>query len=200
MKKLTIQDMRELAEKREGKCLSDHYNGSQSKLLWECVKGHTWESTSNHIQQDRWCPVCANRNKARTIQEMRAIAKANGGRCLSKVYTDSHTKLQWECEKGHRWVTTFDIIRKGHWCSVCAGNKKRTIEQLQELAEKRGGKCLSTEYKRQNMKLLWECIEGHRWRALAKSVKEGYWCRECYLENRFGYRKKGYIPYNKHFE
>jgi hypothetical protein len=200
VRKLTIKDMRELAEKKGGKCLSGIYIGSQSKLSWECEKGHTWESRPNCIGQGRWCPTCANRKRARTIEQMQEIAKSRGGKCLSMIFIDSHTKLLWECTKGHTWETTFDIIRKGHWCSVCAGNKKQTIEQLQKLAETRGGKLLSSEYKRQDIKLLWECIEGHRWRALAKSVKEGYWCRQCYLGNRFGYSKKGYTIYKKHFE
>lgn len=37
----------------------------------------------------------------------------------------------------------------------------RKIEDMQKLAEKRGGKCLSTEYA--YTKLEWECDEGHTW-------------------------------------
>jgi hypothetical protein len=183
-KKWTIKQMQELAEKRGGKCLSEVYINNHTRLLWECGNGHKWQTPPINVIQGRWCPSCASRKRAKTIEQMRAFAKSKGGKCLSTSYVDSRTKLLWECAKGHTWETSFDNIRNGHWCSVCAENKKQTIEQMQELAEKRGGKCLSTAYERKNTKLLWECSKGHRWRALSDSIKRGTWCWQCYLDKR----------------
>ncbi len=61
MKKLTIEEMRSIAEERGGKCLSNFYVNSQTKLLWECLKGHQWEATPNGIKSGTWCPYCACR-------------------------------------------------------------------------------------------------------------------------------------------
>ncbi|MGH9337405.1 MAG: hypothetical protein ACRD21_26955, partial [Vicinamibacteria bacterium] len=58
---------------------------------------------------------------------------------------------------------------------------------MQALAKKKGGLCLSEKYKNAHTPLLWQCAQGHRWRARPTSVKgrrfgKGTWCRECYLQ------------------
>lgn len=57
--------------------------------------------------------------------------------------------------------------------------KKLTIVGMKSLAEKRGGKCLSTEYVNNNLKLKWQCDKGHVWKAKPIHIKRGHWCREC---------------------
>ena len=61
-----------------------------------------------------------------------------------------------------------------------------TIEEMQNIALKKGGKCLSKNYLNRKTKLTWECKEGHVWEATPASVKSGSWCPKC---SRF---KKGY--------
>ena len=55
---LSIDEMRDIALERGGKCLSDKYINSRKKLIWECVEGHTWEATPNNVKRGTWCPVC----------------------------------------------------------------------------------------------------------------------------------------------
>lgn len=38
-----------------------------------------------------------------TLEEMRALAAARGGRCLSTEYVNTSTHLLWECANGHQW-------------------------------------------------------------------------------------------------
>ena len=57
--------------------------------------------------------------------------------------------------------------------------KKLTIEEMQKIAEERGGKCLSSTYVISHRKLLWECAEGHQWEAIPNSIKIGSWCPHC---------------------
>ena len=45
---------------------------------------------------------------------------------------------------------------------------KSTLKEIQDIAEKKGGKCLSPEYFGNLTPLLWECKEGHRWEANPK--------------------------------
>ena len=56
--KLTIEEMQGIASRRGGKCLSNKYKNNQSKLLWECSKGHQWEAIPTNIQKGKWCPTC----------------------------------------------------------------------------------------------------------------------------------------------
>ena len=103
---LDIQKIKKHALKKGGKCLSDHFENAKTKLLWQCEKGHQWESTiQSVVGSGSWCPVCA-KNIRLTIEEMQAIAKERGGKCLSTEYINTNTKLLWECVHGHQWEST----------------------------------------------------------------------------------------------
>ena len=57
---------------------------------------------------------------------------------------------------------------------------KLTIEQMQVLAEARGGSCLSTVYVNGSTKLRWRCAEGHEWDAMPGNLRNrGSWCPKC---------------------
>ena len=66
-----------------------------------------------------------------------------------------------------------------------AGRNKRmasedyTIDDMRELAESRGGQCLSTEFSGIGSKLKWKCGFGHDWEATPVCIKAGHWCPEC---------------------
>ena len=139
--------MKALADKRGGKCLSDTYVNNRTKLLWECAEGHQWEATPATVTRCSWCPICARFRSGATqrlgIDEMREIAQNRGGKCLSDKYINNKTKLLWQCKEGHRWLAAPSKIKLGQWCPTCAGRPILTIKDMKELADKRGGKCLS---------------------------------------------------------
>ena len=121
--------------------------------------------------------------KKLTIQSMQQLAESHGGRCLSDVHINAHSKLVWQCAKGHRWEATPSRIKQGHWCAKCHGNLRLTLEEMKEVAASRGGLCLSDEYVNSSTHLIWQCKEGHQWKAVPNSVKRGSWCPACYLES-----------------
>jgi hypothetical protein len=57
--------------------------------------------------------------------------------------------------------------------------KKLTLEDCQETARTKGGKCLSKEYKNTKEKILWQCVAGHKWNARFDDVRQGKWCPFC---------------------
>ena len=172
-KKYDIQMMQQLAAERGGWCLSQDYFTLQIPLEWKCDKGHTWWAAPSNIQRGTWCPEC----QKLTLEEMQQLAAARGGKCLSSEYINSSTKLEWECEKGHTWLATSNTIKAGKWCMEC---QKLTIEEMQQLAADRGGKCLSSEYVNVNTPLEWECEKGHIWWTKPDPIKYGgTWCPEC---------------------
>jgi len=113
------------------------------------------------------------------IKEMQKIARRKGGKCISQIYLNNKTNLQWECAQGHRWEATPNSVKRGTWCGKCAGKTKLNIQEMQKLATEHGGNCLSNTYVNKDSKLLWECAEGHKWKATPGSVKRGSWCRRC---------------------
>ncbi len=127
MKKVTIEEIQEIAMERDGKCLSDTYVNYKMKLLWECKEGHQWKAPPNNVKRGRWCPHCAGVAKG-TIEEMRRIAKKHGGICLSDTYVNSKTKLLWECAEGHQWEATPNNVKRGTWCRLCRSSKARNTK------------------------------------------------------------------------
>jgi hypothetical protein len=60
-----------------------------------------------------------------------------------------------------------------------AGPRARpTIEDLQQHAAKRGGRCLASEYVDCKAKMRWRCANGHEWLSHWNSVQY-HWCPKC---------------------
>ncbi len=59
--RLTIEEMQKIAENREGKCLSEEYINTLTKLKWQCKEEHIWEARANDIKRGSWCPICARK-------------------------------------------------------------------------------------------------------------------------------------------
>jgi thiol-disulfide isomerase/thioredoxin len=185
--KLSLDAMRELAKSKGGKCLSTKYKNAAHKLLWECRYGHQWEALPGPMRcHGTWCPYCAGKAKL-DLRIMQELAKSRGGKCLSTEYVDNGTKLKWECELGHQWEATSASVKCNEsWCPACGGRQKLSLEDMKILANNKKGRCLSTEYKNIDTKLIWQCEFGHQWEANARDVKSGRWCPHCHSSKRKG--------------
>ncbi len=63
-KRASIEEMKEIAINRNGKCLTDTYKNAHIKLLWKCNVCETkWEATTNSIKSGSWCPTCGKKRK-----------------------------------------------------------------------------------------------------------------------------------------
>ena len=188
VRRLTLEQMNEIAKSRGGRCISDRYRNSAIKLEWRCSKGHEWSATPLQVNKGHWCPFCA-RVAPLTLLVLQQIAARKGGYCLSLVYVNSSQPVRWKCAVGHEWLARAHSIRAGYWCPVCAHNQRLKLEEMRQIAKKRGGRCLSSSYRNASTPLLWVCRHGHYWKACAANVKggprrKGSWCRECYNGRR----------------
>lgn len=185
-KELSIQKMLAVANSKNGECLSTEYLNNTTPLLWRCEKGHEWEASPNKIKSGSWCHHCAGNMKS-TIEEIIQLVQQRGGKCFSNSYKNNYTKIDIECEQGHRFISAAKSIKKGNWCPQCAinerANKRRlSIEDMQVLAKRKQGKCLSTSYTDSNTKLLWECLNHHQFYSKPGNVNSGKWCPKCAIE------------------
>jgi hypothetical protein len=57
--------------------------------------------------------------------------------------------------------------------------RKLTLEEIQADAARRGGRCVTESYVDSLTLMEWECAQGHRWRAVAHSIRQGHWCKKC---------------------
>ena len=177
--RLNLEIMHAAAAKQGGKCLSTEYKNAQTKLKWQCVKGHVWLSTYGNVSSGKWCLECVGRKKY-TIEDMYHLTARYGGRCLSTQYKNSQSKLEWLCKLGHSWKTSAANVISGTWCPTCAGNKRLSIEQVIRMVEDKGGRLLSKEYINLNSIIKIECAKGHTWTTSVNSIKHSHnWCPEC---------------------
>ena len=189
----SIAELRAIAQSRGGDCLSEEYLGVHVPLKWVCSNAHVWEAEPNRVvNAGHWCLICAGKAPY-SIEDMRVLANARGGECLSTEYHGANTRLRWRCSLGHEWQATPSSIKNlGTWCPTCglstvAGKvRKYTLGDMQELAAKRGGSCLSERFVSVNSKLHWRCSEGHEWAANPAGIMRGRWCPTCasYMSER----------------
>ena len=120
-KYITIEDCKKIAIKHNGRCLSNKYINSYTKMKWECKFKHTWSAILNNIKQGKWCPKCCHTKKLDGLKIAQEIAKQHGGKCLSKKYINILGKLYWECAIKHRWYARLsDARHKNSWCPECS--------------------------------------------------------------------------------
>ena len=53
-----LAQAREIANLREGECLSAEYKTSNAPMLWCCVNKHEWQAALSDIKKGGWCPQC----------------------------------------------------------------------------------------------------------------------------------------------
>jgi hypothetical protein len=184
-KTFTIQDAHNLAESTGIKFLSSVFENTSTKHLWGCTQGHEWIARYNHILQGRGCPHCANLKKTHTIQDAHNLAESRGLKFLSSVFKNAITKHLWACGQEHEWMVTYAEIKQGNGCPHCANLKKtHTIQDAYNIAEIRGFKFLSSEFKNTRTKHLWGCTQGHEWIARYNDILRGTGCPICCDKNR----------------
>jgi len=190
MNQLQIQQLeilKNIAISKNGKCLSNTYINNKTKIDFICSKGHKWSTMPyNIININTWCPICAGKNHNANFIKIKKIAESKGGKCLSTEYITVKDKLEFQCKYGHIWKTQMANIQQGSWCPYCS--KKYLIndrlEELQQIAESKGGKCLSTAYINNKTKMDFICLEGHKWSTMPIVIKRGQWCPICAISER----------------
>ena len=125
-KKKTIKDVIIFINKKHSKAkvISNIYVNSISKLDLICENGHNFKISYNNIKIGQWCSECSGKKK-KTIKDVIILIKKNHpeAKLLSKEYKNNNTKLNLICENGHPFMMSYDCIRNGYWCPICAGSK-----------------------------------------------------------------------------
>ncbi len=181
-----LRDLQLLAQSRGGDCLSQVYKGVVEKHEFICGKGHKWSASPSSIKSGSWCPVCkperiANSKRKHSLSTMVALAASKGGKFLSNEFKSVNEKYEWECKEKHKWYAAPVDVMKGRWCRICSTNRQRgSLEEMQLIARKRKGFCLSSAYEGSAKPLRWKCQFGHEWMARPGNVKNSSsWCPVC---------------------
>jgi hypothetical protein len=117
---LGIEQMREIAASRGGKCLSKTYVNCDTKLTWQCAEGHVWESSPTKIKHEgHWCPECGKNMPRLSLIAAKKAAREKGGKCLAERYKGRYKDMKWQCKEGHTFSMPAIHVLAGEWCPLC---------------------------------------------------------------------------------
>jgi len=122
-----------------------------------------------------------NMTKRKTEKDYRLLAEKRGFKWVDeKLPPNVLTKTLWQCEKKHKWLSTYVNIYSGHGCPYCSGKAKKTEEDYYKLAKSYGFKWIGNVLPKNNhTKTWWECEKGHRWEAKYNNICSGRGCPYC---------------------
>jgi len=175
---IRLREMQSIARRHGGRCLSSEYLHRHVHMEFKCREGHVWKALPQSILHGHWCRTCAYVPRD-GLKQIRAAARERGGRCLSDTYVADHPGMQFVCAKGHLFRVTAKNIRRGSWCRECPAAKRRTVADMQAIADRYGGKFVSRTYQGFDVCHTWSCTEGHRFSIRPRCVRQGQWCPVC---------------------
>lgn len=129
-KTLTIENMKRVAGKKGGDCLSETYMGEDVKHKWRCHRGHEWMADYSQIRRGRWCPECKLIKLRSPDGETKVSEQAvKNGLELLDEYTGISKKRKYRCSAGHE----FEACNPSGGCPICRAQS--IIDKKKELAE-----------------------------------------------------------------
>jgi hypothetical protein len=170
---------------------ADIWPNSNKKIWWQCGKGHEWRAVVAGRAAGSGCPYCYGRYATKTnnlaIKYPELLEEwdreKNKGLNPSEFTPHVGKKVWWLCRNEHSWqATIYNRTKNKSGCPVCAQNasRKYTIEDIQAIANERGGKCLSVKFTSSRLKLKFQCKEGHIWEARGDAILyTKKWCPTC---------------------
>jgi hypothetical protein len=161
MKKFTIEYVRSEFEKEGYTLLSEEYINSNSKLEYECSKGHKHKISFGCWKKGQRCKKCVDDSLRKDIKDIEHAFYNEGYILLTTNYINSTQRLDCMCPVGHDLTITWGNWQRGHRCRYCAGNVRHTLEFVKNAFEKENYILLSTRYKNQKQKLNYTCSQGH---------------------------------------
>src|SRR3989344_9367017 len=163
-KELTEEHRKKLSESHKGK--TPWNKGKKDVFSEETRKRHS-EFMKNYYQNHKHHMLGKKHSKESIEKVKQSRKKLLLDPMFRKRLSESH-KGQVAWNKGK--LMSKEIRKKMH---------RITIEEMQEIAKSRGGKCLSEEYNGSGNNLRWRCEKGHEWEATPHNIKKDKWCPIC---------------------
>lgn len=200
-----LSELRKIAESKGGRLISTEYINGYTKLKLEDKNGMIFFMRGTDLRRNHWSPFESNtvRDPEYHLNILKKIAKKKGGKLISSEYLGAKTKLEFEDSKQRRFFMTPDDVKgeQGRWSPYESGNVYNNPEYhfniLKNIAHKKGGRIISTEYIDNRTKMEFENMFGRRFFCTPNQIKRGVWshfeviniseerCRQC-IEFIFG--------------
>lgn len=162
--------------------LEDIRSGSSRVVIWECEKGHEWETTPQSRTTNNYkCPYCSG---YKVIPNETSIFKTHGSFLQEWDYEKndikpqeisygSHKKVWWKCSDcNYSWnQTPYQRIKRRNGCPRCSGRVAHTGKNdiatlYPEVIDFWSDKNTLSPNKVKpgsGLEILWTCQQGHEW-------------------------------------
>ena len=187
-KKITIDDMREICQKKGGEFLSEKYINQHTIYKVKCGEGHVFYPHGQSLSRGSWCKICQSarlwqkdRSKVSRDDYILAGIQVNCELLSLQIPNRTTIKAQWKCnKKGHVFSMTYNNIKNHKQnCPKCSGKGKVTIADCISIAETRNGEFLSETYNPYELQV-WKCKDGHEFKSKYSTIKsQSIWCPYC---------------------
>jgi len=169
--------------RKEGyKILTKEYKSCTQKLEYICPVGHRHSVCWSAWKTGNRCAFCAGQVLS-SINEIRQSFESYGYILLSNKCEHGDKKLNYICDKGHRWSISWNSWKQGSRCPICFRlRSKNKIEDIRKSFKDRGYTLLSTEYKNALSYLDYICPKGHKHLIKWNSFQQGHGCPICAID------------------
>ena len=117
--KMDFKKVKQSFEDKGFKLLDKNYINSITKMKVRCSNGHIYKTTWNMWNRGHKCPYCSG-NAKKTYEEVKQSFENEGYILLSTEYKNDCSKLNVQCNKGHKYKVTWNIFQQGHRCPSCS--------------------------------------------------------------------------------
>ncbi len=179
---------------------SDVTFGSNRSVWWVCRLGHEWQASCNKRTAGRGCPVCAGKRCDPGVNDLAttnpSVAREwhptkNGDLAPTMVLKGNGKPVWWLCTAGHEWQVSPNqrTAPPGTGCPMCSGKlvlpgaNDMVTTHPQMASEwhptKNGDLVPSSLRAGTNLRVWWQCSEGHEWIASGNQRTRGTECPIC---------------------
>lgn len=166
------------------------YVNMHTKIECVCPVGHHWFPIAQDVIRGEGCSECGliSRVSKRTKtheQFVDEVRNLNPDITVVGTYKNSHTKIEFRCKEGHKWITTPSNVLDGKTCLTCANiqsslRQRKSQEQfVEEVRNLHPDITVVGEYVNSNTKIEFMCSKGHVWKTTPHNILDGCSCPTC---------------------
>lgn len=177
----------------EGYMLLSEFKNSNIPMIVQCPNGHEWKVAYQKFKNGRRCSKCSGRYRTYgghvnwDTELVKEFLEKESYKMISRKYTNSHSKITVECDKGHIVEITWSHFYRGVRCRICAqerssARQRRSNKEVDKILESEGYKRLG-DYINNNSSLEVRCKEGHVTTITLSNFTRGVRCKYCYASS-----------------
>lgn len=175
-------------------------SGSHEKVWWKCKKEHEWEAIVHTRMKGVGCPYCAGKKAIKGINDLETLypnlieewdfdQNDKLGIKPNEISTGSKKKVNWICNKGHKYIkSVYDKTHGTNCCPYCSN--KKVLKGYNDLTTTNPELLPEWDYKKNTISpdeitagaekmIWWICSKGHSYQSLVYNRKKGVGCPYC---------------------